>query len=894
MTCPYNAGLILRPLLLGLLLSLETGTLLGGPGSALDPANNRNCQISGWAELADPTQAATVGFYLDGPAGTGTAMGTTAANLKRTDLPSNDANHGFLYRFTNLPGNSAALALYSNTNHAVYAYVLTTPPLQIGSGPLTFQCGTNAGVFISQSVPSNMVVGGTYPVSMTFQNTGSRTWLQYPTDGFHRLGSEVPNDTTQWGPDRVELPQDVPPGAMVTIQFKVQPQATGQVTFQWRVLEEIVANLAHSAPVAVTVGPGKSMVSVRDYGATGDGMTDDSDAIQAAINDTAPGGSVFVPAGTYIIATSHYDAPRNLGSTPCGLPSNAPGKNGLLLNKPGLTFTGEGRDSVLMLGPNAGMAIVFVAAPNVTVQKLVFDGNGAKRLRIDPNTGQPFSWPCGLVVGALVVGYGPSVGNDTFQDIESRNGIEDGMGMDAPNFTVRRVYTHDNGGFGVSHAYGESAGGAAISLSGGANQTVIDNIAVGNTQGIVVGFGSVGVDIKYNVLLGHYDMGLELGGGPSSSPPSQPDSSFAVDHNWVEGNGVSGSTGVQMDGGQNGIFSSNFVLNNVNPAISLGDRGAPWPVSSGWQILNNVIEFNPQYAVRVKNRSTGIVIKGNQLLNNGNGVNPPQVVVDASAAGSVNADWPSANTVTNSTPPAKPPTPAITSAGIANAASGISGPVSPGEILVIYGSNLGPSQLVSATSNSDGRFERILSNTRVLFDGVPGVILYTSGTQVSVIAPYYLYWKDSTAIQVEYNQVRSNTVTMPLVVATPALFTANQSGKGQGAVLNQDYSVNSPANPTARGSIVMLYATGFGQTDPGGADGLLASAPLPAPRLPVTVTIGGVPATLLYAGAAPGLVAGVTQINVAVPSNAPTGATVPVQISSGSILGSAGVTIAIQ
>jgi len=231
MTCPYKARLILRPPLLGLLLFLETVTLLAGPGAALDPANNRNCQISGWAELADPTQAATVGFYLGGPAGTGTAIGTTVANLERTDLPINDANHGFLYRFTNLPGNSAALALYSDTNHTVYAYILTTPPLQIGNAPLAFQCGTNAGVFISQSVPASMVVGGTYPISMTFQNTGTRTWLQYPTDGFHRLGSEIPTDTTQWGADRVELPQDVPPGGTVTIQFNVQPQATGQFIF---------------------------------------------------------------------------------------------------------------------------------------------------------------------------------------------------------------------------------------------------------------------------------------------------------------------------------------------------------------------------------------------------------------------------------------------------------------------------------------------------------------------------------------------------------------------------------------------------------------------------------------------------------------------------------------
>jgi uncharacterized protein (TIGR03437 family) len=181
-----------------------------------------------------------------------------------------------------------------------------------------------------------------------------------------------------------------------------------------------------------------------------------------------------------------------------------------------------------------------------------------------------------------------------------------------------------------------------------------------------------------------------------------------------------------------------------------------------------------------------------------------------------------------------------------------------------------------------------------LFDGVPGVILYTSAGQVSVVAPYYLYWKDSTVIRVEYNNVKSNALTVPLVGSTPGLFTADSSGAGQGAILNEDYSINSASNPAQRGSVVILYATGGGQTDPAGVDGLLANLALPIPRLPISVTIGGISANVSYAGAAPGFVAGLMQINVTIPNNAPIGPAIPIQLSSGSAASPSAVTLAVN
>ncbi len=131
-----------------------------------------------------------------------------------------------------------------------------------------------------------------------------------------------------------------------------------------------------------------------------------------------------------------------------------------------------------------------------------------------------------------------------------------------------------------------------------------------------------------------------------------------------------------------------------------------------------------------------------------------------------------------------------------------------------------------------------------------------------------------------------------MAAALPGLFTANASGSGPGAIRNQDLSVNSASNPAPRGSIV-VYATGEGATDPVGVDGQVAATAFPKPTLPVTVRIGGMPAEVLYAGAAPSLVAGVLQVNVRVPEGVPDGAA-EVRLIVGSAESPAGVTVAVQ
>ena len=111
--------------------------------------------------------------------------------------------------------------------------------------------------------------------------------------------------------------------------------------------------------------------------------------------------------------------------------------------------------------------------------------------------------------------------------------------------------------------------------------------------------------------------------------------------------------------------------------------------------------------------------------------------------------------------------------------------------------------------------------------------------------------------------------------------------------MNQVFSVNAASNPAEKGSIIQIFATGEGQTDPGGVDARLATSVLPKPLLPVSVRIGGIMADVVYAGAAPDLVAGVIQVNARVPAGVASGA-VPVTIIVGTQESRAGVTVAIR
>jgi uncharacterized protein (TIGR03437 family) len=229
--------------------------------------------------------------------------------------------------------------------------------------------------------------------------------------------------------------------------------------------------------------------------------------------------------------------------------------------------------------------------------------------------------------------------------------------------------------------------------------------------------------------------------------------------------------------------------------------------------------------------------------------------------------------------------------GVLNGASLLPGRVAPGEIVTLIGAGIGPAapQQPAASPTST-----VLDGASVLFDGTPAPLLYAAPNQINAIVPYGIDKKASTEVQVTQRGQAIADLQLSVADATPAVFTMDGSGVGQGAILNQNSSVNSPDNPAEKGSIIVVFATGGGQTDPGGTDGQIAGDTLPKPLLPVSVQIGGLEAMVLYAGAAPGLVAGVLQINCVVPIDSPSGYAVPITFSVGNTSSPAGVILAVQ
>lgn len=226
--------------------------------------------------------------------------------------------------------------------------------------------------------------------------------------------------------------------------------------------------------------------------------------------------------------------------------------------------------------------------------------------------------------------------------------------------------------------------------------------------------------------------------------------------------------------------------------------------------------------------------------------------------------------------------------------------IAPGMILQLKGTNLGPATgVIGRVTN--GVVDTTLSEVRILFDGVPAPVLFARQDQINTVAPYFLFGRTSTRVQIEYRGQRSDPIEYRVVDTAPGIFTADSTGRGAGAILNQNNTVNTPTNPARRGEVIVIYATGEGQVSPAGSDGRIVAGTvnsLPRPVLPVTVRINGqaVPAeNIFYAGAAPGLVAGALQMNVKIPETLNiTGLTaVPVDFLVGTTPSQSGVTVSV-
>jgi len=237
---------------------------------------------------------------------------------------------------------------------------------------------------------------------------------------------------------------------------------------------------------------------------------------------------------------------------------------------------------------------------------------------------------------------------------------------------------------------------------------------------------------------------------------------------------------------------------------------------------------------------------------------------------------------------------------VLNAASFASGPVSPGEIVSIFGTSIGPTNPSTLTLDSTGKVSTSIGGVTVSFSGYLAPLTYVSSTQINAIVPYGFSGNKQPFVEVKFAGQTSNDYTLQLATSAPGIFTQNASGTGPGAILSQNNQLNTQQNPAARGSTIQLFMTGEGLTTPAQATGAVTPVngsgvgPItPAPQLAVSVLIGGLPAKIDFAGEAPYFVAGVLQVNAEIPATVGTGA-IPITVQVGKIISQNGLTVWVQ
>ena len=217
-----------------------------------------------------------------------------------------------------------------------------------------------------------------------------------------------------------------------------------------------------------------------------------------------------------------------------------------------------------------------------------------------------------------------------------------------------------------------------------------------------------------------------------------------------------------------------------------------------------------------------------------------------------------------------PATSAVTTPGVvafANAAS-FAGNLGlyPGALISLFGFDLAPAAQ-SAVPDASGNFPVALEGVQVLMNGTPAPLLYVGPNQINLQVPFEIgqSYDFSPPIQVQVI-LPSGTLAMQFAESQSlGLFTSG--GGPYAAALNQDGTVNSAAKPAAPGSVVTLFGTGANWLS-ALTDGALATAATPFSQelFQIEALVGdGIGTNILYAGAAPGLIDGVFQLNVQLP-----------------------------
>lgn len=208
--------------------------------------------------------------------------------------------------------------------------------------------------------------------------------------------------------------------------------------------------------------------------------------------------------------------------------------------------------------------------------------------------------------------------------------------------------------------------------------------------------------------------------------------------------------------------------------------------------------------------------------------------------------------------------PVTNASQVVNAASfGGAGTIAPGEVVSILGFGLGPLPGVSAPT---GAIPSSLAGTSVLVNGAAVPVLYASAYEVEAQMPFGLTPGGTATLQVNSTGGSGAVLTLNTIDAVPGVYTTGFAGVGAVNAVNQDGSLNSSLHPAAKGSYLTIYASGLGAVNPTLVAGAVPPvSPLSIVAGSVTASIGGLPATVQFAGAAPGY-PGLYQINLVVPS----------------------------
>jgi uncharacterized protein (TIGR03437 family) len=212
----------------------------------------------------------------------------------------------------------------------------------------------------------------------------------------------------------------------------------------------------------------------------------------------------------------------------------------------------------------------------------------------------------------------------------------------------------------------------------------------------------------------------------------------------------------------------------------------------------------------------------------------------------------------------------VAPSAIVDAANFKLGPVAPGQIVSIFGSGIAPLELSVAALDEDGLIPEDLSGVMVLADGYPMRLMAAGRGQINAVVPANVKGKYADIVVINKGKA-SAPITVGLKKVVPRVFTAFGTGTGQAAAVNPKGVLNGGASPASVGGYLSLWVTGVADTSAPDFDpAAVATEAVPLP-FPIRVYIGGQEQILLYAGTAPGMLQAVTQINVQIAPDTPSG-----------------------